>query len=48
MYKLGLFSSGLASVFPEPNDKESFIKAQMYKTEYAPALPSVYSYPNSN
>lgn len=37
--------SGIASVFPEPEDKEAFIKAQMYDTSYSPAIPSLYDYP---
>lgn len=36
---------GLASTYPEPEDKESFIRAQMYSTDYEPAIPSIYAYP---
>lgn len=40
------YKQGIASVFPEPEDKESFIRAQMYDTKYVPAVPSVYPYPH--
>lgn len=36
---------GLASVRPEPVDKESFIKTQTYDLSYQSALPEVYSWP---
>lgn len=36
---------GLASTQPEPEDKESFIRAQMYNTDYESAIPSKYAYP---
>ncbi|XP_066251747.1 NADP-dependent malic enzyme isoform X1 [Euwallacea similis] len=39
------YKKGNASVFPEPQDKEAFVRAQMYNTNYVPALPSIYSYP---
>ncbi|CAG9769466.1 unnamed protein product [Ceutorhynchus assimilis] len=39
------YSKGNASVFPEPKHKESFVRAQMYNTDYAPAIPSIYSFP---
>ncbi|RZB39310.1 NADP-dependent malic enzyme, partial [Asbolus verrucosus] len=34
-----------ASVFPQPDDIEAFIRAQMYNTNYLPALPSIYPFP---
>lgn len=37
--------AGLASVRPEPVDKESFIKTQTYDLSYQSALPEVYSWP---
>ncbi|GLV41123.1 Malic enzyme [Carabus blaptoides fortunei] len=40
------YEKGLASVYPEPEDKHAFLKAQMYDTSYKTALPSIYPYPN--
>ncbi|KAJ6638214.1 NADP-dependent malic enzyme [Pseudolycoriella hygida] len=39
------YANGLASVRPEPKDKESFIKTQTYDLTYPSAIPSVYSWP---
>ncbi|KAL1509489.1 hypothetical protein ABEB36_004213 [Hypothenemus hampei] len=39
------YKKGNASIFPEPEDKETFVRAQMYNTDYVPAIPSIYSYP---
>lgn len=39
------YKKGNASVFPEPENKEAFVRAQMYNTDYVPAIPSIYSYP---
>ncbi|XP_060523876.1 NADP-dependent malic enzyme isoform X2 [Cylas formicarius] len=39
------YCKGNASVFPEPEDKEAFVRAQMYNTDYEPAVPCVYSFP---
>lgn len=39
------YKNGLATVQPEPSDKESFIKSQMYDTSYQSALPPVYGWP---
>ncbi|KAJ8931449.1 hypothetical protein NQ314_015635, partial [Rhamnusium bicolor] len=39
------YRKGNPSVFPEPDDKEAFVRAQMYNTEYQPALPNIYSFP---
>ncbi|XP_072392568.1 NADP-dependent malic enzyme-like [Diabrotica undecimpunctata] len=35
----------IASVYPEPRDKEAFIRAQMYCTDYEPVYPCPYDYP---
>ncbi|KAG5894497.1 hypothetical protein JTB14_029907 [Gonioctena quinquepunctata] len=39
------YQKGNASVFPEPEDKEEFVRAQMYNTDYVPAFPSTYPIP---
>lgn len=39
------YSSKLATVYPEPADKEAFIKTQIYKTNYQSAIPPVYCWP---
>lgn len=36
---------GIASTYPEPSDKEEFIKAQMYDYNYDCPLPVTYSWP---
>lgn len=40
-------TTGLASTYPEPADKEAFIKAQLYDFTYdnKSALPDVYEWP---
>lgn len=40
------YEKGLASVRPEPEDKEAFIKAQMYDPAYKSALPEIFEWPN--
>ncbi|XP_014096264.3 NADP-dependent malic enzyme isoform X1 [Bactrocera oleae] len=40
------YKEGLATVFPEPENKCEFIKAQMYNVNYSPAVPEVYSWCN--
>lgn len=37
--------SGIASTYPEPSDKEEFIKSQMYDYNYDCPLPPTYSWP---
>ncbi|XP_032783531.2 NADP-dependent malic enzyme isoform X2 [Daphnia magna] len=41
------YKNGLASTYPEPADKEAFIKAQLYDFSYdnKSALPDVYEWP---
>ncbi|KAF5303430.1 hypothetical protein FQA39_LY09974 [Lamprigera yunnana] len=39
------YTECIASVHPQPENLEKFIRAQMYDTHYQPALPSVYPYP---
>ncbi|XP_032687864.1 NADP-dependent malic enzyme-like isoform X2 [Odontomachus brunneus] len=40
------YENSLATVYPEPKDCESFIKAQLYDTSYKSSVPPVYSWPN--
>ncbi|KYQ58184.1 NADP-dependent malic enzyme [Trachymyrmex zeteki] len=35
----------LATVYPEPSDYESFVKAQLYDPSYKSAVPPIYSWP---
>ncbi|KAJ9589713.1 hypothetical protein L9F63_017085 [Diploptera punctata] len=39
------YESGVASVYPKPDDIEEFIKAQRYDCHYKSALPTSYSWP---
>ncbi|KAG8241391.1 Malic enzyme [Homalodisca vitripennis] len=39
------YEKGMASTYPEPQDKETFIKSQLYDTKYRPSLPSTYTWP---
>ncbi|XP_035686531.1 NADP-dependent malic enzyme-like isoform X2 [Branchiostoma floridae] len=40
-----VYRHGLAAFYPEPEDKEAFVKAQQYSTRYSTFLPDVYSWP---
>lgn len=40
-----LLISGMASTYPEPEDKGAFIHCQLYDTEYRPAIPTTYAWP---
>ncbi|XP_017771042.1 PREDICTED: NADP-dependent malic enzyme-like isoform X2 [Nicrophorus vespilloides] len=39
------YKTGLATVYPKPENLEAFIRAQMYNTSYASAIPQTYKYP---
>lgn len=39
------YSKSLASVYPEPDNYEEFIKAQLYDTNYTSSIPTVYPFP---
>ena len=36
---------GTAAFYPEPEDKEAFIRAQMYSTNYEDFTPELYDWP---
>merc|ERR1712241_454322 len=40
------YNSGTASTYPEPEDKELFIREQLYDYNYDRALPTVYQWPD--
>ena len=40
-----LIREGLASTYPEPENIEEFIRAQLYDYNYNTALPSRYAWP---
>lgn len=42
------YEQGIATVFPQPDNIEEFIKSQMYDTSYKSAIPSVYDWPGQN
>merc|ERR1712002_357572 len=39
------YKSGTASTYPEPEDKETFIRQQLYDYNYDRSLPPVYNWP---
>ncbi|KAG8223817.1 hypothetical protein J437_LFUL003703 [Ladona fulva] len=41
------YETGCASTYPEPKDKQAFIKSQLYNYEYSSAVPPVYKWPNN-
>ncbi|XP_066279190.1 NADP-dependent malic enzyme-like isoform X2 [Branchiostoma lanceolatum] len=40
-----VYRHGLAAFYPEPEDKEAFVKAHQYSTQYSTFLPDVYRWP---
>ena len=42
------YKTGIASTYPEPENKEEFIRAQLYDFDYddKSALPEMYEWPN--
>ena len=40
------YKTGTASTYPEPADKETFIREQLYDYNYDRALPAVYQWPD--
>ena len=43
---LEAYKSGTASTYPEPADKETFIREQLYDYNYDRALPAIYQWPD--
>ncbi|XP_026330267.1 NADP-dependent malic enzyme-like isoform X2 [Hyposmocoma kahamanoa] len=41
------YKTNKASVYPQPQDTEAFIRAQMYDVRYGAAVPPVYSWPTN-
>ncbi|CAB0001219.1 unnamed protein product [Nesidiocoris tenuis] len=39
------YKTGIASVLPEPDDIEAYIKSLLYDYHYSPAIPKVYEWP---
>ncbi|XP_050537245.1 NADP-dependent malic enzyme-like isoform X1 [Daktulosphaira vitifoliae] len=40
------YATGVASTYPEPEDKIEFIKSQLYNYNYSSSIPPIYSYPS--
>ncbi|CAH1176368.1 unnamed protein product [Phaedon cochleariae] len=40
------YKKGNTTVLPKPEDTKTFVKAQMYNTQYQPAIPATYPIPN--
>lgn len=41
-----VYKENLASLYPEPADKEAFIRSQLYSTKYDSFLPDTYEWPH--
>lgn len=41
------YTSGLATVHPEPKDKEQLIKDNLYHPDYMSYIPTTYSWPTN-
>jgi len=39
------YEHGLASAYPEPYDKEEFVRQHQYNTAYDDFVPNVYAWP---
>lgn len=39
------YKKGLALHYPEPSDKNSFVRAQQYSTDYLSYVPEMYEWP---
>jgi len=40
------YKTGTASLYPEPEDKEAFIRAQLYDPSYSSPLPETWDWPS--
>jgi len=39
------YEHGFASAYPEPHDKEEFVRQHQYNTEYEHFVPNTYAWP---
>lgn len=39
------YGRGIAAMYPEPEDKEKFVREHMFDTEYSSMLPVTYPWP---
>ena len=39
------YANGLAATYPEPKDKEAFVKEHQYDTRYNDYTPNLYTWP---
>ena len=42
------YKTGTAGRYPEPKDKEAFVRANQYHHDYDSYLPKTYTWPNHN
>jgi len=40
------YEQQLAGLYPEPSDKEVYIRARLYRDDYNQFLPDLYNWPN--
>jgi hypothetical protein len=40
-----VYKAGLASTYPEPENKEEFVRSQQFSTDYESFLPDLYDWP---
>lgn len=43
-----VYKQGMASTYPEPEDKEAFVRAHQYNTDYESFIPTTYPWPGHN
>jgi len=41
------YDNGMASTYPEPDDKEAFVRQHQYDTTYESFVPSTYPWPGN-
>ena len=42
------YSEGLATIMPEPEDKEALLRPQLYNPDYMSYIPETYAWPNKS